>query len=109
LLSAGRLALIIESYVSLGDEGVYLTNAVTEVYVAEGARLDHYRLQEESESAFHIGTTEVMQAASSTYNSCAISLGARLARHDLNLKLEGERSESSIDGLYVASEGQHVG
>jgi Fe-S cluster assembly protein SufD len=104
----GAIATVIESYVAFGDEGVYLTNAVTEVSVAEGARLDHYRLQEESESAFHIGRTEIAQAGSSTYNSCAISLGAKLARHDLNLKLDGERSESSVDGLYVASDGQHV-
>src|SRR5215510_12347424 len=45
---AGAMATIIESYVSLGD-GVYFTNAVTEVVVKEGAVIDHYRLQQESE------------------------------------------------------------
>jgi Fe-S cluster assembly protein SufD len=108
IVERDAIATVIESYVSLEDETVYFTNAVTEVAVAEGARLDHYRLQEESEKAFHIGRTEIAQSGSSTYNSCAISIGARLARHDLNLKLDGERSESSIDGLYVASDGQHV-
>ncbi len=109
LLIAGRgsIATVIESYVST-DEQVYFTNAVTEVLVAEHARLDHYRLQEESENAFHIGTTEVLQEGASFYNSCAISLGARLARHNLSLALNGERSESVVNGLYVASEGQHA-
>lgn len=101
------IATVIESYVSL-DEGVYFTNAVSEVFVAQGARLDHYRLQEESENAFHIATTSTIQEGSSSYNSCAISLGAKLARHQLNLTLDGERSESVINGLYVASDGQHT-
>ncbi len=102
----GSIATVIESYASL-DESVYLTNAVTEVVVAECARLDHYRLQEESERAFHIGTTSVVQESASFYSSAAISLGARLSRHNLELSLNGERTESIVNGLYVVGEGQH--
>lgn len=103
----GAVATVIESYSSVGS-GNYFTNAVTEVFVAEGAHLDHYRLQEESEPAFHIGTTAVLQESGSDYRSCAISLGAGLARHNLHLTLNGERSESVIDGLYVVGDGQHA-
>ncbi len=109
LLVAGKgaTATVIESYVS-PDESVCFTNAVTEVYVGECARLDHYRLQEESSNAFHIGTTVVFQESASFYGSCAISLGAKLARHNLTLSLHGQRSESVVNGLYVVSDGQHA-
>ncbi|PYO79509.1 MAG: hypothetical protein DMD63_04060 [Gemmatimonadetes bacterium] len=55
LIVAGRhsRAAIIESYVSLRDSE-YFTNPVTEIVVGEGAHIDHYKLQRESESAFHV-------------------------------------------------------
>src|SRR5262249_31081886 len=103
----GAVATIIESYASL-DEGVYFTNAVTEVVLKEGSVVDHYRLQEESERAFHIATTEVRQERASNYTSYAISLGGEIARHDLNVALTDENSETTIDGLYVVTGRQHA-
>src|SRR5262249_56059966 len=104
---AGAMATMIESYVSLGD-GVYFTNAVTEVVVKEGAVIDHYRLQQESERAFHVATTQVHQERASNYSSYAISLGAEIARHDLNVALTDENVETTIDGLYVVTGRQHT-
>jgi Fe-S cluster assembly protein SufD len=103
----GAVATIIESYAAL-DEGVYFTNAVTEVVVREDAVINHYRLQEESERAFHVATTEVRQERASYYTSYAISLGGELARHDLNVALTDENSETTIDGLYVVTGRQHA-
>jgi Fe-S cluster assembly protein SufD len=104
---AGAVATIIESYVSLG-EGVYFTNAVTEVVAKEGAVVTHYRLQEESRRAFHVATTQVYQERASNYASYAISLGAEIARHDLNVALTDENIETTIDGLYVVTGRQHT-
>ena len=57
LVWAGRKsqATIIESYGGPAD-AVYLTNAVTEITLEDGAVVDHYRLQRESNRAFHVGT-----------------------------------------------------
>ncbi len=103
----GAIATIIESYVSPGDE-VYFTNGVTEVIVKEGAVINHYRLQEESERAFHVATTQVHQERASNYASYAISLGAEIARHDLNVVLTDENIETTVDGLYVGAGRQHI-
>jgi Fe-S cluster assembly protein SufD len=103
---AGALATIVESYASL-DEGAAFTNAVTEVVAQAGAVVTHYRLQAENEQSFHIATTEVAQERGSNYTSCAITLGAALARHDLNLKLADENCEATIDGLYAVTGNQH--
>lgn len=103
----GAIATVIESYASL-DEEIYFTNAVTEVFVSRGAVLDHYRLQEESERAFHIGRTQVVQERGSNYRSCAISLGGEIARHTLDVSLADEQIETTIDGLYVTTGRQHT-
>lgn len=102
----GSIATVIESYVSIGDS-VYFTNAVTEVVADEDAVLDHYRLQEESDRGFHIGSTEIHQERGSHYTSVSISLGAGLSRHDINAALAAENVETTIDGLYVTSGEQH--
>lgn len=103
----GAIATVIESYVSI-TEDFYFTNAVTEVFAAEGAVIDHYRLQEESAHAFHIATTQVHQERGSNYTSYAISLGGEIARHNLNVALTDENIETTIDGLYVVNGRQHT-
>ena len=100
------IATVIESYVSL-HQGASFSNAVTEVVTEAGAVLDHYRVQRESERAFHIGTTQVVQERGSRYASYVISLGAAIARHDLNIRLNDERTETEMDGLYVVTGNQH--
>ena len=100
-------ATIIESYVSLGDAH-YLTNTVCEVMVGEEARIRHYRIERESERAFHIGTTQVRQARGSLYKSFSFATGGRLARVNVYTKLEGEASEVWLDGLYMLDGEQHV-
>ncbi|MDQ3011061.1 MAG: Fe-S cluster assembly protein SufD [Acidobacteriota bacterium] len=107
VVGEGSIATVLESYFSL-DESVYFTNAVTEVFVAQGATLGHYRLQEESERAFHIATTQVYQERGSNYTSNAISLGSQIARHTLNVALTDEHIETTIDGLYIVTGKQHT-
>jgi Fe-S cluster assembly protein SufD len=103
----GAIVTVIESYASHGAD-VYFTNAVTEVFAARGSVITHYRLQEESEHAFHIATTEVHQERGSNYSSYAFSLGGEIARHNLNVVLNDEETETIIDGLYVVTGNQHV-
>jgi Fe-S cluster assembly protein SufD len=99
-------AKIIENYVSNSEAG-YFTNSVVEVVVQDGARLEHSRLQRESSQAFHVGTTSVELGRGSSYNSTAINLGAKLARHDVSVVMNDEGAECWVDGLYVVGENQH--
>ena len=47
----------------------YFTNAVTEIVVAEGAQVDHYRLLNESPGSYHVGTTRVHQSRDSSLSA----------------------------------------
>ena len=98
---------IVETYVGVGKH-VSFTNAVTEIVVGENAAIDHYTLQRQSEEAFHIATLQVHQARSSTFASHSIAMGGALVRNDVNVALDGEGSECTLDGLYMVTGRQHV-
>lgn len=98
---------IVETYVGVGKH-VSFTNAVTEIVVGENAAIDHYTLQRESEEAFHIATLQVHQARSSTFASHSLAVGGALVRNDVNVVLDGEGSECTLNGLYMVTGQQHV-
>ncbi|NIR29494.1 MAG: Fe-S cluster assembly protein SufD [Gammaproteobacteria bacterium] len=98
---------VIESYVSPASS-VYFNNSVTEVSLGARARLDHYKLQQESTRAFHVSTLQVHQARDSRFHSHSVSLGGALARNDINVLLHDEGAECLLNGLYVIGGRQHV-
>lgn len=107
LLGAHSRAGIVESYV--GSSGhAYFTNAVTEVVVGEGASLNHCKLQHESDRAFHVASLHIHQQGGSAVSSHSISLGAVLARHDVDVTLDAEGSQCVLNGLYMTAGQQHV-
>ena len=135
LAGRGAQATVIEAYLNLGvapgfspapaavqgaaamdDAGLepgatrqtYFTNAVTELVADEGALVNHYKLEQESESAFHVATLVFHQARSSTVNTCTIQFGGKLVREEVRNVLDGEGAESTFNGLYVISGEQHV-
>lgn len=104
---AGAHGNIVEHYV--GREGnVTLTNTISRLQVAADARLTHTRLQQEAREAFHLAGVEVEQEGKSYFASHSISLGARLARHDIATRFGGQRAESLLNGVYVADGQRHV-
>jgi Fe-S cluster assembly protein SufD len=98
----GAQCIVVEDFVSVAD-GVYLTDAVSELHVAENARVSHVKLQRESLGAFHIANTSVKVARTGHYATWTIALGARISRHNLSIVLAGEATEFSIDGLALIS------
>ena len=108
LIIAGRhsKATVVESYVSLSDVK-YLTNAVTEVSLADGANLSHYKIQREGLRSFHVGTIEVRQARDSHYQSFSFAIGAELSRTNVYTTLDGENCGATLNGLYMIAGAQH--
>ena len=99
---------IVESYASTNDDGVYLTNAIIDMSLADGARVQHYKIQRESMGAFHIATTRAELGRNAVYNTTAINFGAALSRHDIHVQMDHEGAECSVDGLYMVDGRQHT-
>lgn len=100
-------ATLVESYVS-PRESQHFTNAVVEVVLKEGARLEHYKVQRESNHAFHVATTAADLGASSSYDATTITFGAQLSRHDVHVTMDHEGAECWVDGLYLVTGSQHT-
>ncbi|WP_428827062.1 Fe-S cluster assembly protein SufD [Azonexus sp. IMCC34842] len=107
LAGAGSSASIIEHHVAIGAPS-YFTNTVTDIVLAPGASIEHYKLQQESPAAFHIAAVNVTQEADSRFVSGSFSLGAQLARVDITVGLQGAGAACDLDGLYVVDGPQHV-
>ncbi len=108
LVGAGAQAAFVETYLGLGGEASYFTNAVTELVAAENSTVEHYKFELEASQAFHMATLQVQQARDGNFTSHNVSLGGSLVRNDVNVVLDGEGSESNLNGLYVVSDEQHV-
>ncbi len=101
-------ATIVESYASPVDNAVYLTNAIVDISLADGARLEHYKIQRESMGAFHVATTRAELGPNSSYRTTTINFGAALSRHDIRVQMDHEGAECSVDGLYMVDGSQHT-
>ncbi len=95
-------ATVVEDYVGL-DDGIYFSNAVTEVVLKEHAQLQHVRVQREEKNAFHIGHCSVESGRDSVYVATSVAFGARLSRHTLHVAQQDEGAEMRLDGLALVA------
>lgn len=96
----GAQVKVIESHVSLSDTP-RVTNAVTELILGEEAHVEHCKVQQESERAYHIATVQAVQAKDSEWMSHSIAVGARIARNQVQALLGAEGACAILNGLYL--------
>ncbi len=104
---ANSAVTIIEHYLGRGD-AASLTNTVTIIDAGPGARVEHCKVQDEGDGAIHVGSLFATQARDSEVTSHSISLGAALARHDIDIRLDEPGAGVVLNGLYLAGGSQHV-
>jgi len=102
----GSSVTVVETYAGISG-GATCTNAVTQVVLDEGAQVQHYKIQDEPESAFHLALLDVCQGPDSRFSSGSVALGSKIARNEVRVRLEGEGAEVHIDGLYLPRSDQH--
>lgn len=100
IAEANSSVTVLESYVSLGGAG-YFTNAVTELFVGDNARLEFVKFQDEAADAFHIAGFHGEFGRASNVNVHSFALGAKLSRNNIRTKLAGEGLECVLNGLYL--------
>jgi Fe-S cluster assembly protein SufD len=99
---------LIETYASPGGDAEYFTDAVVEVFVGEGARVTHYKVQDEGERAYHVASTHADVGRDGAYELTTVTLGAQLSRHGIEVVLGGAGAACRVDGLYIVGTGQHA-
>jgi Fe-S cluster assembly protein SufD len=92
---------IAQTFIGAADSA-YFTNAVAEVMVGEGAIVDYYTDQRESEQAFHVANLQAYVSAKGVFASHAFLTGAKIMRHDIGIALKGEGADCTMNGVYLA-------
>jgi Fe-S cluster assembly protein SufD len=98
---------IIERYQSITNNNV-LVNSVSEIYVNKKSNVKHYKIQNDKKSSSLIDNTFVSQEHSSSYNLHTFSFGGDLTRNNLNIFQNDQRIESTINGITIIDDEQHV-
>ncbi|MDD5506824.1 MAG: Fe-S cluster assembly protein SufD [Bacteroidales bacterium] len=84
------------------------TNTITEVFLGEGAVIDHYKLQNINDKSTVINTTLFHQASNSRLSTHGTVLNGGLIRNDIYVDIDGENCMADIFGLYLVDKDQHV-
>ncbi len=90
-----------------GAANAYLTAAVTEVFVGACADVTLYKMQCESEKAYHFGGSYIKQARDARFTHHNFAFGGLLARSDIHVDLD-HASECELNGLYLGVKRQHI-
>lgn len=98
---------VIERHQSLTENAVF-TNSVTEIFAAKSARIDYYKVQNDKESATLVDNTYIDQKDTSNVSVHTFSFGGKLTRNNLNFYQDGERIDSTLKGVTILGEKQHV-
>jgi Fe-S cluster assembly protein SufD len=98
---------IIERHQSLSDNAVF-TNSVTEIFAEKRAYLDLYKIQNDKENASLIDSTFIHQEQNSNCNVHTFSLGGKITRNNLNFSQNGEHCDSTLKGVTILKNKQHV-
>jgi Fe-S cluster assembly protein SufD len=98
---------IIERHQSLSGNPV-LTNSVTEIFAQKRAIVDYYKIQNDDLGANLIDNTYVSQKQESHVSVHTFSFGGNLTRNNLNFYHFGERLTSTLNGITIIGEKQHV-
>lgn len=93
--------IIVETY--CGVEGPTVTDTSTRIHLAEGADLEHCRIQVESPAATHVGHTAIEQGAASRLYMTSITIGADIARNEIDVLLAGPDAHTELTGLNMTA------
>ncbi len=98
---------IIERHQSLSGNAVF-TNSVTEIFAEKRAYVDYYKIQNDNTNASLIDNTNIWQEQESNCRVHTFSFGGKLTRNNLNFYQKGERCDSTLKGITILEDKQHV-
>ena len=84
------------------------TNSVSEFYIGENAKLDHYKIQNINNNSSLINSDYFHQERNSRLSTNKSILNGGLIRNEVYNLLNGEGAESEILGIYLADQKQHI-
>ena len=85
-----------------------LSNTVSEIYIAENASFDHYKMQNVNNASTLINSSFFHLERNARICSNGLSLNGGILKNDNYVKMNGEGCETNIYGLYLMDRKQHI-
>ena len=91
-----------------GECNKYLLNESMIIDIDANARFEHVRIQNNSRSTINMGNIHIGQQNDSNYTFVQFAKGSGLGRLNIFADLIGEGANSSINGLSLSNDNQHL-
>ncbi|MEO6000771.1 MAG: Fe-S cluster assembly protein SufD [Chitinophagaceae bacterium] len=98
---------IVETFATIGRQESF-TNQVIEIVVEKDARVEYYKIQNDSCVNSQVSTTHIRHIGKSYTNTVIISLDGNIVRNNLNIVFEADHCESHLYGLYCLNGHSHI-
>ena len=107
VVEQGARAMLIESHEGpAGSE--YQVNAALELFVGDGAHVDHVKLIGEGADALHVSTLAAAIGGKARFNAFTFTTGGAVVRNQLFLRFDGEETVAGIRGASLLNGRQHA-
>ena len=106
VVDAGSEVTFIDRYVSPDLDRAF-SNAITEIYVGDGAHVRYAAIQEWGSGVTHLGIQRATVGRDATLRTLNIGFGASLARAEAETVLAEPGGFSEMLGVFFADEDQH--
>jgi Fe-S cluster assembly protein SufD len=106
-VEAGASAVVIEQHTSRSAASG-LSNSNTHIALAQGARLEHYRVFSAGAGATHVDSLDIHQARDSECKQFTVAVGGGLLRSSLEARLQEPGANLDSYALLVGHQDRHV-
>jgi Fe-S cluster assembly protein SufD len=104
----GADVTVLETYCADEQVGEIIVSAGVELIPGDNARIQYINTQEWPETVWHFSTTAAPAGRASNVRWVFTSLGARLARTNIDARLDAQGAETEIVGLVFGEHDQHT-
>jgi Fe-S cluster assembly protein SufD len=104
----GSRASLIEEYASPAADTAAYSNAVTELFVEQGAKLEYVSLQNLSTETWHFATHHARVGRDGELDWVAGGFGSKKGKTRIQNDLSGSGATSRVTGAYFADGDQHL-
>ena len=102
-VGAGAAAVLAEWH----STSVGLSAPVLAIDIADGARLDYAKIQQDSTSTTHLAATGIKMGEAAMLDGFQLSIGGCLARLEAHVMLSAESADCRLSAIYLGRRNQH--
>jgi len=103
----GARAMLIESHEGPAGSD-YQVNSALEMFVGDGAHIDHVKIIGEGAEALHVSTLAAAVGAKARFNAFTFTIGGAVVRNQIFLNFDGEGTVAGIRGATLVTDRQHA-